>query len=136
MRQQLSQSAFSEAKLGLVPAVISPYVIRAIGPRRAQQLLLTARKVDANQAREIGLATEILDAETDPAIAVKSLAETLYACGPQALADCKQLIEHMADQPITPELIEKSAQTIARIRVSDEGQEGVRAFIEKRLLRW
>jgi methylglutaconyl-CoA hydratase len=74
MRQQLSQSAFSEAKLGLVPAVISRYVIMAIGPRRAQQLFLTACKVDANQAREIVLVTEILEAETDPAMAEKSLA--------------------------------------------------------------
>ena len=131
-----AQFAFSEAKLGLVPAVISPYVIRAIGPRAAQRLFLTAQKISADQARELGLVSEVVDAETDPDLALSFLIRTLKTCGPQALAEIKALIAQVVDQPITPALIEHTAQTIARLRVSAEGREGIQAFLEKRRAGW
>jgi len=131
-----AQFAFSEAKLGLVPAVISPYVIRAIGPRAAQRLFLTAQKISADQARELGLVSEVVDAETDPDLALSFLIRTLKTCGPQALAEIKALIAQVADQPITPALIEHTAQAIARLRVSAEGREGIQAFLEKRRAPW
>lgn len=133
---QDAQFAFSEAKLGLIPAVISPYVIRAIGPRASQRLFLTAQKISAEQARELGLVSEVVHEETDPELALSFLIRALKTCGPQAFAEIKALIAQVADQPITPALIEHTAQTIARLRVSAEGREGIQAFLEKRRAGW
>lgn len=129
---QDAEFAFSEAKLGLVPAVISPYLIRAIGPAIAQRLFLTAQKINAHQAQEIGLVSEVVPEETDPNLALADLIRTLKTCGPHAQAEIKALVRQVAGQMITPEVMEHTAQTIARVRVSAEGQEGVRGFLEKR----
>ncbi|TGN39204.1 enoyl-CoA hydratase/isomerase family protein [Marinobacter confluentis] len=126
----------SEVKLGLIPATISPYVVRAIGERQARRYFLTAEVFTAAKAQELGL-VHILCEDAD---ALQSrcdeLIEQLMMNGPSALAASKELIFAVSHQPITPELIEDTSKRIASIRVSDEGQEGLNAFLEKRNARW
>jgi methylglutaconyl-CoA hydratase len=128
--------AFSEVKLGLVAATISPYVVAAIGPRRARGLFATGRIFDAAFAREIGLVDEVVaDAAAMAALRGKLVAEIKLA-GPSAVAESKRLVAHVAGRPIDHGLMEDTARRIARARVSPEGQEGVRAFLERRPPGW
>jgi methylglutaconyl-CoA hydratase len=125
----------SEAKLGLLPGTISPYVIRAMGEQAARRYFVTAERFSAAEAHRIGFvhelcAAELLDARVD------ELALTVAANGPQAVKACKRLVQDMAGRPITPELRDDTARRIADIRASDEGREGVRAFLEKRTPGW
>jgi methylglutaconyl-CoA hydratase len=125
----------TEVRLGIIPAVIGPYVVAAIGPRQARRLMLTAERIDAAEARRIGLVHEVVAADGLDA-AVGRVLDDLARGGPAAIAAAKQLVQDLAARPITPEVGEETARRIARIRASEEGREGVAAFLEKRTPRW
>jgi methylglutaconyl-CoA hydratase len=131
-----AQFAFSEVKLGLIPATISPYVVQAIGPRKARSLFATGRAFGAEEALRIGLIDEVV--EDLPALhaAADRLCETIMACAPDAVRDSKRLVADVAGQEIDRGLLEETARRIARTRVGAEGQEGVRAFLERRKASW
>jgi len=123
--------AFAEARLGLLPAVVSPYVLRAIGPGRARELFTSGRAFDAAQAASYGLvhhvvAAEALDAQVDLVV------RDFLACGPEAVAANKRLVRDATASLMLPGL----ADRIAEARASAEGQEGIAAFLEKRPPRW
>lgn len=128
--------AFTEVKLGIIPATISPYVVGAIGTRAARALFATGQVFDAAYAEKIGLVSEVVadDAGLDQAMA--RIAQEMMACGPQAVIESKRLVDKVAYERIDHGLMEETARAIARIRVSEEGQEGVRAFLERRKPRW
>jgi methylglutaconyl-CoA hydratase len=125
----------SEVKLGLIPATISPYVIRAMGARAAHRYFLTAERFDATEARRIGLVHEVV-APSGLEAKVAELARSLIQAGPEAVRSCKQLMRDVAGREITPELIASTVQGIANIRVSTEGREGVQSFLQKRKPSW
>ena len=128
--------SFSEAKLGLIPAVISPYVVAAIGERAARRYFLTAERFDAAEARRLGLVHEICrdDAQMDEKIG--DIVDQLLACGPVAQTEAKSLLRAVAGRPVTSEVIQDTAERIAKIRSSPEGREGIAAFLEKRRAAW
>lgn len=125
----------SEAKLGLSPATISPYVVRAMGERMARRYFLTAEVFDAEEAYRIGLLSARVPApELDGAI--DALAGHLIAAGPEALAKIKDLIRLVSSSALDDALVKDTARRIAEIRVSPEGREGITAFLEKRKPAW
>ncbi|MEN5115592.1 enoyl-CoA hydratase-related protein [Brevundimonas diminuta] len=127
--------AFSEVKLGLIPATIAPYVIEAVGARRARQLFLTANIFDADYAAHAGLIDMVLpEGSVDEFISM--LTDSLSANAPGAMGDAKRLVNDVAGEEIDNRLLEETAKRIARARVSAEGQEGVRAFLVKRAPSW
>ena len=128
--------SFSEVRLGLVPATISPYVIEAIGPRHARALFTTARIFDAAHAERIGLVTEVVADGEALAAAKTRIAREAMACGPEAVADSKKLVGDVAFRRIDHDLMDETARRIARARIRDEGREGVRAFLDKRKPSW
>ncbi|MBU2711528.1 enoyl-CoA hydratase/isomerase family protein [Zooshikella harenae] len=125
----------SEVKLGLVPAVISPYVIQAIGPRAARRYFLTAESFDAVIAEQLGLVHLVCEAD-ELATTTERFIQRLLNNGPHALQAAKQLIANVAYHPISPELVRYTQQLIADIRTSAEGQEGMQAFLTKRPPEW
>ena len=125
----------SEARLGLLPATVSPYVIRALGEQASRRYFSTAERFSATRAHALGLVHELCSAETLDA-KVDEIVATLVANGPMATRACKQLVQEMAGQPLTPALREESARRIADIRASDEGKEGVQSFLGKRAPAW
>jgi methylglutaconyl-CoA hydratase len=128
--------SFSEVKLGLIPATISPYVVAAVGPRAARGLFATGRLFDAEHAQRIGLVSEVVaDAQALVAAQARIAAEIL-ACAPGAVADAKRLVSDVYAREIDHRLMEETAKRIAEARVSGEGQEGVRAFLERRKPVW
>ncbi len=127
--------SLSEVKLGLIPSVISPYVIRAIGEHRARRYFLTAEVFDAAEAYRIGLVHDIAqEPELDGTVNV--VLGQLALGGPKALAEAKQLIREVAGRAIDDALVDDTSARIARIRASDEGQEGIAAFFERRRPSW
>jgi methylglutaconyl-CoA hydratase len=128
--------ALSEAKLGLIPAVISPYVIAAIGERAARRYFLTAERMDAAEAWRLGLVHELAGSPAELDEKIGCLADALLECGPVAQREAKDLIRAVAGRPIHSELIQDTAERIARLRSSPEGKEGVAAFLEKRRASW
>jgi methylglutaconyl-CoA hydratase len=131
-----AQFALTEVKLGIIPAVISPYVIGAIGERKARRYMLTAERFSAAEAYRIGLVHEIVPGEAELDEAVGEIVDALLANGPLALGECKALIKAVANRPIDQEVIDDTAKRIARVRASDEGREGMAAFLEKRKPSW
>lgn len=127
--------SFSEVRLGLIAATISPYVVAAVGPRQARGLFATGKVFDAAEAEKVGLVTEVVADAAALNAARDRLAVAIMACGPEAVADSKTLVDDVAYRPIE-EVMEETARRIARARVSPEGQEGVRAFLEKRKPNW
>ncbi len=125
----------SEAKLGLSPATISPYVIRAMGERLARRYFLTAEVFDAAEAYRIGMLSALVPA-ADLDTAIESLVNHLLAGGPEAHAKIKDLIRAVARRPLDDALIADTARRIAEIRVSPEGKEGIASFLEKRKASW
>jgi methylglutaconyl-CoA hydratase len=125
----------SEVKIGLIPATISPYLIRAMGARAAHRYFLTAERFDAQEAQRLGLVHEVVSAELLDA-KVDALTQSIVSASPQALIACKQLLQDVADQPITPELVAQTVTGIADIRASEQGKEGVQAFLQKRKPSW
>lgn len=130
-----AQFALTEVRLGLIPAVISPYVVRKIGVSQARRYMLSAERFDAETALRIGLVHEIIPRE-EIAVRAYNWAEQLLHNGPASMLAAKQLVNDVANQPICPAQSEDCVLRIARQRVSDEGQEGLRAFLEKRPPRW
>jgi methylglutaconyl-CoA hydratase len=133
---QSAMFSFSEAKLGLIPAVISPYAIAAIGERAARRYFLTAERFDAAQARRLGLVHDIATSAVELDDKVAQVVEALLACGPVAQRESKELIRAVAHRPVMSEVIQDTAERIARVRASPEGREGVAAFLEKRKPAW
>ena len=128
--------AFSEVKLGLIPSTIAPYVVEAIGARRARAMFMTANVFDADYAAHLGLIELVLpDADSIDAF-VTMLSDSLTDCAPNAMGDAKRLVHHVSGHKLDSSLMEDTAKRIARARVSEEGQEGVRAFLEKRKPIW
>lgn len=125
----------SEARLGLLPATISPYVIRAMGEPAARRYFVTAERFGTAEARAMGLAHEVCAAEALDA-KVDAIVAALVANGPLATRACKKLVLDVAGREITPALRADTARRIADIRASDEGREGIASFLEKRAPGW
>ena len=131
-----AQFALTEVKLGIIPATIAPHVIAAIGERYARRYMLTAERFSASEAYRIGLVHEIVHDEAALDDAIGDIIEALLRNGPDAMAECKQLIGAVAGRPLSAELIEDTAQRIARVRATPEAQEGMAAFMAKRKPNW
>jgi len=131
-----TQFAFSEVRLGLVAATISPYVVRAIGPRRARSLFATARLFTATEAASFGLVDEVVADVAALEAAQAKLSADIMACAPGAVAASKELVDFVADREIDHHVMDETARRIARARVSDEGREGIAAFLGKRKASW
>ena len=125
----------SETKIGLIPATISPYVLRAIGARAAQRYFLTAERFSAAEAHRIGLVHEVVGADALDA-KVEELVKALCNASPAAVRACKQLIADVAGQDIDDALVARTVQGIADIRASEQGREGIQAFLQKRKPSW
>ena len=130
-----AQFCISEVKIGLAPATISPYLIRAMGVRAAQRYWLTADRFSASAAQTMGLVTEVVAADALQA-SVDKLCKALCLASPEAVRATKRLIESVVEKPITHELIAHTVKEIAVARTTPEGREGVQAFLQKRLPNW
>jgi methylglutaconyl-CoA hydratase len=128
--------AFSEVKLGLIAATISPHVVAAVGPRRARRLFATGEVFDADQARQFGLIDEIVADAEALAAAKARIVKAQLACAPGAVAQSKKLVDEVAYKPIDHGVMSHTAHRIAAQRVGDEGQAGVRAFLEGKKAPW
>jgi methylglutaconyl-CoA hydratase len=127
--------AVSEARFGILPAVIGPYVINAVGPRQARRLALTASRIPAAEALAMGLVHEVVALDALDAAVERWIAELLMN-GPQAQAEIKKLFEQLEVGPISSSVRELTAQTISRVRMGDEAREGFAAFLAKRPAAW
>lgn len=125
----------SEVKLGLIPATISPYVIKAMGENAARRYFLTAERFSAQEAHRIGFVHEVVAAEALDAT-VAAITRALTSNSPNAVKQAKTLVREIAGQPVGDALIADTAERIAQIRASDEGREGVQSFLEKRKPSW
>jgi len=125
----------SETRLGLIPATISPYVIRAMGEQAARRYALTAERFDAAEALRIGFVHAVVAAEDLDARIVEIL-RALMQTSATAVAEAKRLVREVAGRPVDGQLAADTAERIAAIRASDDGREGVRAFLDKRKPRW
>ncbi|WP_298288843.1 enoyl-CoA hydratase-related protein [Thiomonas sp.] len=132
---QDAKFALSEAKFGILPAVIGPYVINAIGRRHATELAMTCRTLSATQALAIGLAQYVATAETLDTTLLDVL-RGLLRSGPTALREIKSLFGRLSAQPVDDTTSELTARTIARVRATSEAKEGFAAFVEKRAPVW
>ncbi len=126
--------AFSEVRLGLVPATISPYVIRKIGESAARHYMLTAQKFDANTAKELGLVHHVA-VQGDLEATLRGYCTAFSLAGPQALTVCKRLIQRVGEEPIS-QIKTWTAEIIANLRIGEEGQEGIQAFLDSRDPQW
>jgi methylglutaconyl-CoA hydratase len=130
-----AQFSLSEVRIGLAPAVISPFVVQAIGERAARRYALTAERFSGARARELGLLAEAFPAaELEQQVA--AWVDNLLLNSPQAMRASKDLMREVGHGELTPALRRYCEDAIARIRVSHEGQEGLRAFLEKRPANW
>jgi methylglutaconyl-CoA hydratase len=125
----------SEAKLGLLPGTVGPYVVRALGEQAARRYFVTAERFSAARARELGFVHEVVAADALDA-KVAEVVAALTANGPAAVKACKQLVKDLADRPIDAALRADTARRIADIRASAEGKEGVQSFLNKRAPHW
>jgi methylglutaconyl-CoA hydratase len=128
--------AFSEVRLGLVAATISPYVVAALGPRRARALLATGRMFGADEAHAFGMVDEVTNDAAGLDAARDRLAALVLETAPGAVSESKRLVDHVADRPIDHALMSETAHWIARVRASPEGREGVAAFLARRRPVW
>jgi methylglutaconyl-CoA hydratase len=126
--------AFTETRLGILPAVVSPYVVRKIGPTRATALFVTGSRIDAKRAHEIGLVERLVE-PSDLDAAVGRVLDAIVSGGPRAVNAAKRLVREVEGKRIE-EVSDLTVKRIAEIRVSREGQEGLRAFLENRDPRW
>lgn len=130
-----AQFSLSEVRIGLAPAVISPFVVQAIGERAARRYALSAERFDGLRARELGLLAETYPAaELDAAL--EQWIANLRLNSPQAMKATKDLLKEVGSGALSPDLRRYTESAIARLRVSQEGQEGLRAFLEKRSPAW
>ena len=125
----------SEVRLGLIPATIGPYVIRAMGPRASHRYFLTAERFNAQEALRIGFVHEVVGADQLDT-KVGEMVAALVAASPNAIKECKKLVQYVADRDITRLLIDHTVKAIADIRASAEGKEGVQSFLNKRKPNW
>jgi methylglutaconyl-CoA hydratase len=132
---ELASFSLSEVKLGLIPSVIGPYVIAAIGERQARRYFLSAEKFTSAEALRIGLVHEVV-APDAMARTLEKVTDSILLGGPKAQVAAKRLINDIAGKPIVPEMLDETARRIAAIRSSDEGKEGVAAFLDKRKPNW
>ncbi len=130
-----SRFCLSEVRLGLIPATISPYVINAMGERACRRYFLTAEPFNAEEAHRLGLVHQVVSEDLLDE-AVEKQIEALLKGGPRAQAAAKKLIDQVARREIDEKLIEDTAERIAQIRASDEGGEGLNAFLQKRKPDW
>lgn len=128
--------ALSEVKLGLIPAVISPYVIAAIGERAARRFFLTGERFSAADAWRLGLVHEIAGSEAEMDELIGAIVDAMLAASPAAQKEAKDLVRAVANRPLTSEVVQDTADRIAKIRSSPEGREGIAAFLEKRRASW
>jgi len=126
--------SFSEVKLGLVPACISPYVIRKVGENRSRELFLSGERMDAQKALQFGFVNQVVPEQELKTVVEKQI-EQLMSSGPNALEICKDLLEKVPQMSLEQSK-KYTAESIAALRVSDEGQEGMNAFFEKRKPNW
>lgn len=131
-----SSFCLSEVKLGLIPAVISPYVVRAIGERQARRYFLSAEVFTARQAQEYGLVHIVCDDVEAMNARCTEMLQQLALNGPEAMKAAKDLVFAVSHKPINADVIDDTAQRIADIRVGAEGQEGLGAFLNKRKANW
>jgi methylglutaconyl-CoA hydratase len=131
-----AEFSLTEVKLGLIPAVISPHVIAAIGERYARRYMLTAERFSAAEAYRIGLLHEMVTDEDSLDEALGEIIDALLKNGPRAIAECKELIQAVAWKPLSDAILDDTAQRITRLRSSEEGREGMSAFLEKRKPNW
>lgn len=127
---------FSEVRLGLTPATISPFVIRAIGPRWAKALFVTAESFDAPYAEKMGLVHYTAENDEEMKMLEAHITGLVLAAAPEAVHDSKKLVDDFAGQEITDAIGRETAKRIAARRASDEGREGLTAFLEKRKPNW
>jgi methylglutaconyl-CoA hydratase len=125
----------TEVRLGIIPAVIGPYVVAAIGARQAHRLMLTGERITAHEAARIGLAHEVVPGDQLDA-AVERILGHLLKGGPRAIAAAKRLVHDLAGRPIDQELIDDTARRIAALRATPEAREGLGAFLDKRKPGW
>ena len=128
--------ALTEVKFGIVPATISPYVVAAIGARAARRYFLSAEKFDSAEAYRIGLLSDLAASEDELDEKIGLLVDALLECGPLAQGEAKDLVRAVSSRPVDAAMIADTAQRIARLRASDEGREGLGAFLDKRKPRW
>src|SRR5437588_6337044 len=126
--------AFTETRLGILPAVVSPYVVRKIGAARATALFVTGSRIDAKRAHEIGLVERLVE-PTDLDAAVGRVLEAILAAGPEAVRAAKRLVRDV-DGRAPRDVLDLTIERESKVRVSEEGQEGMRAFLERREPRW
>lgn len=126
----------SEAKLGLLPATIGPYVIRALGEQASRRYFVTAERFSAAEAHRLGLVQELAESAEALDEKIAALLTAITANGPAAVKACKKLVQDLAHQPITPPLRDDTARRIADIRASAEGREGVQSFLNKSKPSW
>ncbi len=126
--------SLSEVKIGLVPACISPYVVMRAGPGACREFFLSGERMKAKKAYRLGLVNDVADDdELDECVA--KVVGRLISSGPEALRVCKDLLDHVREMPLS-EAKRYTAKVIAEVRVSEEGQEGMTAFLEKRKPSW
>jgi methylglutaconyl-CoA hydratase len=130
-----AQFCISEVKIGLIPATISPYLIRAMGVRAAQRYWLTAERFSASTAKQMGLVSEVATPDGLDA-ALDKICSALCLASPEAVRITKKLIDSVVEKPITHELIAHTVKEIAVARTTTHGREGVQAFLQKRLPSW
>jgi methylglutaconyl-CoA hydratase len=128
--------ALSEVKIGLIPATIGPYVMRAIGERQMRRYAQTGERIDGARAREIGLAHDVFDTDAAMDEALSGILETIRSNGPDAMQAAKKLCQDLAGKAIDETLIDETARRIARTRAGAEAREGLSAFLEKRVPQW
>lgn len=131
-----SRFCLSEVKIGLSPAVISPFVVSAMGERNARRYFLTAEAFDAQQAHQFGLLHEVVENDQQLAEQEQALIDALLLNSPQAMGKTKQLIKAVSRGALDQDMRDYTVNLIASIRVSDEGQEGLSSFLEKRQPSW
>lgn len=125
----------SEVRLGLVPAMVSPFLVEALGARAARRIMLSAERVDAERAREIGLVDDVAP-PGELEVRARAVVDRLLLGAPGALAACKRLVREVAESPFDAAIHLRTAKLLADRRSSEEGQEGVRAFLNKRRPAW
>ena len=125
----------TEVKLGIMPSVIGPYVIRTVGAREARRIMLTGERFTADEALRLGLVHRLTPAE-ELDQSVETVIAELLSSGPRAIQATKALIHDLAGSPITPDMVDETAKRIAALRATPEAKEGLGAFLEKRQPNW
>lgn len=136
LAQKGARFAFSEVRLGLLPATIGPYVVSAIGERNATRYFMTAEHFGPEVAWNLGLVSEVFDNEEDLNDCLEEICSNILKGAPRAVSSSKKLVQYLANKEINEKLRQNTAERIAIRRTSDEGKEGVSAFLEKRKPNW